>query len=107
MDLMQSPQEEPQAQILQLIPAPAQLQAKFGARQTPVIELPLVCLALVRRKDEETIEGVVVEQGKFTLVSHITGFLGYRDGRSRHDGVDWFQKAEGYRQAQQQVDGGQ
>ena len=47
------------------------------------------------------------EQGKFTLVSHITGFLGYRDGRSRHDGVDWFQKAEGYRQAQQQLDGGQ
>ena len=104
---MQFPKEEPQVQILQLLPAPAQLQAKFGARQTPVIEIPLVCLALVKRMDEEIIEGVVVEQGKFTLVSEISGFLGYRDGRSRHDGVDWFQKAEGYRQTQQQLDGDQ
>lgn len=102
---MHFPQEELKAQILQLIPAPAQFHAKFGTRQAPVFEIPLVCLALVKRGDGEMIEGVVVEQGKLALVSEISGFLGYRDGRSRHDGVDWFQKAEGYRQTQQQVEG--
>ena len=47
---MHFPQEELKAQILQLIPAPAQFHAKFGTRQAPVFEIPLVCLALVKRR---------------------------------------------------------
>ncbi|HEY7123610.1 MAG TPA: hypothetical protein VH540_06625 [Ktedonobacterales bacterium] len=73
---MAIPYEATDGQILQIIPAPLQFQAKFGARQAPVFETPIICQALVKRGDGETIEGVVVDQGKLTLVSEIKGFLG-------------------------------
>ena len=82
---MDIPREATDGQILQIIPAPLQFQAKLGARQAPVFETPIICLVLVKREEGETIEGAVVDQGKLTLVSEIKGFLGYRDGQSRHD----------------------
>ncbi len=101
------PQGETDVQIVQIIPAPAQFHAKFGSLHEPVLDLPVVCLALVKRLGGETIEGVVVDQGKLTLVSEINGFLGYHDGRSQIGSVNWFQRAKEYRVAQEQLDGHQ
>ena len=101
------PQGETDAHILQIIPAPAQFHAKFGSLREPVFDLPLVCLALVKRQEGETLEGVVVDQGKLTLVSDINGFLGYHDGRGQNSSVNWFQRAKEYRQAQGQLNGDQ
>src|SRR5215471_12257382 len=98
------PRGETDVHILQIIPAPAQFHAKFGSLREPVLDLPLVCLALVKRLGGETLEGVVVDQGKLTLVSEINGFLGYHDGRSQNGSVNWFQRAKEYRQAQEQPD---
>jgi hypothetical protein len=99
------PQGAPAVHILQIIPAPAQFHAKFGSLHEPVLDLPLVCLALVKRLEGTTLEGVVVDQGKLTLVSEINGFLGYQDGRSQNGSVNWFQRAEEYRQIQEQPNG--
>lgn len=101
------PQGETDVHILQIIPAPAQLHAKYGSLHEPVFDLPVVCLALVKRQEGETLEGVVVDQGKLTLVSEINGFLGYHDGRSQNGSVNWFQRAKEYRQTQEQPDGQQ
>ena len=101
------PQGETDVHILQIIPAPAQFHAKFGSLHEPVFDLPLVCLALVERMGAETIEGVVVDQGRLTLVSEINGFLGYHDGRRQSGSVNWFQRAREHRQAQEQLNGDQ
>ncbi|HEU5381636.1 MAG TPA: hypothetical protein VFV38_39950 [Ktedonobacteraceae bacterium] len=99
------PQGATDVHILQIIPAPAQFHAKFGSLHEPVLDLPVVCLALVKRLEGTTLEGVVVDQGKLTLVSEINGFLGYHDGRSQNGSVNWFQRAEEYRQIQEQPNG--
>ena len=87
-------------EIVQILPSPSpDLVARFVGDNQPIADCPLACLALVKRPEGQSLEGVVVVRGEFKLASEVGSLLGYFDGRSQFTDVNWNERATAWHQA--------
>lgn len=87
-------------EIVQILPSPSpDLVARFVGNNQPVADCPVVCLALIKYPDGQSLEGIVVVRGEFKLASQVGSLLGYFDGRNQFSDVNWNERATAWHQA--------